>query len=136
MQTDPMTIGEVYDGLLAIAAGDGFAVDASTSDRGNGLLQSRWRQRTLERHFPGRYRLRAEIMLEEGSALGGWPVRFAIEQQKVEDLRRSNDPREDDWSDHGQDREREAIFADKLVRRLAPKSLARPNAAAADRPAP
>jgi hypothetical protein len=75
-------------------------------------------------------------MLEEGSALGGWPVRFAIEQQKVEDLRRSNDPREDDWSDHGQDREREAIFADKLVRRLAPKSLARPNAAAADRPAP
>lgn len=121
LQTAPMSLGECYDGLAFIAQNDGFAPDVSTCDRGNGLWQSRWRMRQLGLNRPGRFRLRAEIIIEEGSREKGWPVRFAIDQQKVKDLRRSNDPVEDDWSEDGQDREREAIFGDKLARRLVAK---------------
>jgi hypothetical protein len=122
LQSAPMTLGECYDGLAFIAQNDGFAPDVSTCDRGNGIWQSRWRMRQVGLNRPGRYRLRAEIIIEEGSKEKGWPLRFAIDQQKVKDLRRSNDPTEDDWSDAGQDGEREAIFGDKLARRLAVKT--------------
>jgi hypothetical protein len=40
----------------------------------------------------------------------------------VKDLGRSRQPREEDWSDDGQDREKESILGEKLVRRLAPKA--------------
>lgn len=117
-----MTFGECYDGLVFIATRDGFAADTLASDRGLGTWHSRWRERELGLGRPGRYRLRAEVMIDEGSTTIGWPIRYAIEQQKVKDLGRSRQPREEDWSDDGQDREREAIFGEKLVRRLAPKA--------------
>jgi hypothetical protein len=82
------------------------------------VWQSRWRERQIGLGRPGRYRLRAEILIDEGSAADGWPVRYAIEQQKVKDLRQSLQPQERDWSPDGQDREREVIFGEKLVRRL------------------
>jgi hypothetical protein len=82
----------------------------------------------LERSFPGRYRLRVEVLLDERSAATGWPVRYVVEQEKVEDLRRSLDPREEDWSSTGQDKEKEVLLGERLVRRLAPKSTAIPTA--------
>ncbi len=121
MKTAPMTFGECYDGLLFIARNDGLTIDPSTSDRGLGTLQSRWRLRQLGLGRPGRYRLVAEVMIDEGTPQEGWPIRFVFEQQKVKDLRRATDPAESDWSDDGQDKERETIFGEKLVRRLGDK---------------
>lgn len=119
MQSGPMTIGECYDGLEFVATRDGFRPDLLACDRGLGTWQSMWRDRTLALGRPGRFRLRAEVLLDEGSPALGWPLRFAIEQQKVEDLRKSLQPTEDDWSRDGQYRDREVDLAEKLVRRLA-----------------
>ncbi|MBL9078350.1 MAG: hypothetical protein JNL08_12645 [Planctomycetes bacterium] len=122
MRTAPMRLGECYDGLVFVATHDGFTADMTACDRGLGRWQSRWRERQLGLNRPGRYRLRAEVMVDEGSPATGWPIRYAVEQQKVKDLGRSDDPRDEDWSADGQDREREMILGAKLVRRLAPKA--------------
>lgn len=122
MRSAPMTFGACYDGLVFIAQRDGFSADSLTTDRGNGSWQSRWRERQIGLGRPGRYRLRAEVMIDEGNDATGWPVRFAVDQQKVKDLTKSLQPREEDWSDDGQDVEREAILGEKLSRRLASKA--------------
>lgn len=122
LKSAPMTFGECYDGLVFIAGKDGFSPDALACDRGMGTWQSRWRERQLGLGRPGRFRLRAEVLIDEGSPEAGWPIRFAIDQEKVKDLRKSMQPTEDDWSDDDQDTEREAILGEKLVRRLAPKA--------------
>jgi hypothetical protein len=125
LTTDPMPVGQVFEGIIHVASGDGLVADATETDRGNGIWQSRWRMfiMPLTRH-PGRYRLRVEVLLDEGSAANGWPVRFAVDREKVDDLRRSIEPREDDWSSAGQDTEKEALIGDRLARRLAPKGRA------------
>ncbi|MBL8738007.1 MAG: hypothetical protein JNL12_16350, partial [Planctomycetes bacterium] len=38
------------------------------------------------------------------------------------DLRRDENPREEDWSADGQDAAKEALFQERLLRRIAPKS--------------
>jgi hypothetical protein len=122
MRTAPMKYAECYDGVVDIATHNGFTADTTISDRGLGVWQSRWRERVADNAGrSGRYRLRAEVMMEEGSTTSGWPLRFAIEQQKVKDLRKSMDPTEDDWSDDGQYGDREVILAEQLVRRLVPE---------------
>ncbi len=124
LQTEPMTLGEAFDGLVHVANGAGFTSDASVTDRGMGVWQSRWRTRVLPPvGHPARFRLRAEILVDEGSAAAGWPMRYAVDQETVDDLRRSIDPREEDWSSAGQDREKEAILGEALARRLAPRSV-------------
>jgi hypothetical protein len=125
MTTDPMPVGQVFEGIVLVASGDGLTADATETDRGNGVWQSRWRGfiMPLTRH-PGRYRLRVEVLLDEGSAATGWPLRFAVDREKVDDLRRSIEPREEDWSAAGQDTEKEALIGDRLARRLAPKGRA------------
>jgi hypothetical protein len=125
LKTEPMTFADCYDGIVHVASRD-LSTDASVSDRGLGIWQSRWRAKGFERNFTGRYRLRVEVLVDEGTAKDGWPIRYVVEQQKVEDLRRSMDPREEDWEDAGQDREAEAILGERLLRRLAPKATAIP----------
>jgi hypothetical protein len=126
LRSAPMAYGECFDGLVFVASGAGFSSDASVTDRGLGIWQSRWRTRIepVKRH-PVRYRFLAEVLLDEGSDSTGWPIRFVVEQEVVNDLRRSMEPREEDWSRHGQEREKEAILGDALVRKLAPKAPAR-----------
>jgi hypothetical protein len=121
MKSAPMTFGACYDCNVHIATGGGYGVDLAGTDRGNGVWQSKWRERQLGLGRPGRYRLLAEVPLDEGSTQAGWTVRFVVEQQKVKDLRKSMDPKEEDWSDDGQDRERETLFGEQLVRGLNPK---------------
>lgn len=123
IKTAPMTIGECYDGLIFIADKDGFSPDMTECDRGLGTWQSRWRMRQIGLGRPGRYRLKAEILVDEGSAKDGWTIRYVVEQQKVKDLRRSLEPSDTDWSNDGQDRERESILGEKLVRRLGAKVM-------------
>lgn len=121
IDTAPMAFGECYRSLVFVAEHHGFSPDVPNCDGGNGVWQSRWRPRQLGLNRPGRYRLRAEVLFDEGSPTKGWAVRFVIEQQKVKDLRRAAQPTEDDWSSDGQDAEIEAIFGEKLKRRLGAK---------------
>ena len=120
--TVPMTQAECYDGMVFVAYADGLTPDIPTCDRGHGTWQSRWRTRQLPIFGLGRYRLRAEMLLDEGSSSEGWIIRYIVEQQYVEDPRRRQDPVEEDWEDSGQYREREVLFAAKLERKLGPKT--------------
>lgn len=122
LQTAPMTLGQCFDGLVFVAQTSGFSADVPECDRGNGKWQSRWRLRQLGLGRPGRYRLRAEVLLDEGSNAKGWPIRYVVEQQKVKDLRRSMEPTEEDWSSDYQDREAETILGERLSRRLSSKT--------------
>lgn len=118
LRSGPMALGECYESVAFIVQNSGFAADEAACDRGYGIWQSRWRMRHLGLGRPGRFRLRAEVLLDEGSVEKGWPVRFCVEQQKVKELRNSLEPREDDWSNDGQNTELEELIADKLARRL------------------
>ena len=124
LKTAPMTLGECMDGVVHVAKGAGFMSDDSVTDRGMGIWQSRWRGRVMRPSGnPARYRLYLEVLVEEGSAADGWPIRYTVDQEKVDDLRRSIEPREEDWSSTSQDSETEAILGEAFVRRLAPKPM-------------
>jgi hypothetical protein len=118
MTTKPMRQGEVFAAVDQLARADGFLPDAANSDTGLGTWQSRWRNRQIGLGRPGRFRLRVEVMIDEGSLETGWPVRYLVEQQKVKDLKKSINPTEDDWSSDGQDAEKEFLFARRLSLRL------------------
>jgi hypothetical protein len=112
--------------VVHVATGSGLTSDDSVTDRGLGIWQSRWRMRTLPTtRRVARYRLRLEVMLEEGDAKTGWPIRFAVDQEVVKDPRRDLAPRDEDWSRDGQEREKETILGEALARRLAPKPMPR-----------
>lgn len=123
LQTEPMSIGACFDGVEHCARGMKFVSDDSVTDRGLGIWQSRWRQRVKPPvGKPARYRLRVEILLDEGTPKTGWPLRFVVDQEVVDNLRKATSPEEDDWSSDGQDREIESIYGEALRRRLAPRS--------------
>lgn len=126
LETEPMTLGACYDGLVACAQGARFLPDLGNCDRGYGTWQSRWRHRETERNFPIRNRLIAKIKVDEGSTEKGWRILYYIEQEKAKDLRRHASITEDDWSADNQDQEGEAILGEMLVRRLAPRSVLAP----------
>lgn len=121
MKTAPMTFADVYDGVAFVATTGGMLPDSPNCDRGNGTWQSRWKTRSLEIFGLGRYRLRTEVLLDEGSAKDGWTVRYVVDAEMVKDARRRRDPKDEDWSDAGQDREAEALFAERLQRRIGRK---------------
>ncbi|MAD33510.1 MAG: hypothetical protein CMJ88_07110 [Planctomycetes bacterium] len=124
LQTEPMTLGEAWQGWQDIVTSrDGWVVDHSATDRGNGVWQSRWKRRETERNFPVRSRLCMEVLVEDGSRKDGWVMRFAVEQEICEDLRRHQEPAEDDWSGFGQNAEAEKVLGERLARRLAPGSV-------------
>jgi len=124
LQTEPMTLGDAWQGCVDIVTSrDGWVVDHSATDRGNGVWQSRWKRRETERNFPVRSRLCMEILVDDGSRQEGWLVRYAVEQEICEDLRRHQEPTEEDWSSYGQNTEAEAVLGERLVRRLAPDSV-------------
>jgi len=118
VRSGPATQAEVYDAVEYLARTDGFQRSEGECDRGLAVWASRWRYRQIGLGRPGRYKLRAEVLLENGSKEEGWVVRYIIEQQKVKDLGRSLDPAETDWSNDGQDGEREFLFGQRLQMRL------------------
>lgn len=126
-----MSQAEVYDALEYVARTDGYAPGPGC-DRGLGVWQSRWRFRQIGLGRPGRFRLRGEVLVDRGNAQQGWTVRYLVEQQKVKDLRYSMDPREEDWSNDGQDDNREETFGERLRMRLGVRSSATPGAPSTD----
>ncbi|MFK7741649.1 MAG: hypothetical protein AB8H80_15130 [Planctomycetota bacterium] len=124
LKTEPMSIGAAWNGFVQIVtARDGWLSDQSVTDQGLGIWQSRWKKREMERNFPIRNRFYAEFLLDEGSREDGWLIRYYVEQEKCKDLRRHAAPSEEDWSKDGQDQEAETILGQRLIRRLAPKSV-------------
>ncbi|MCR9247165.1 MAG: hypothetical protein NXI31_19200 [bacterium] len=121
IKTAPMSRADCYDGLVFVATRDKYAPDIRECDRGLGTWQSRWRVVTRERFGLYRYRLIAEMLLDEGSAQDGWIIRYLVEQEKVSDPRRDRDPQEGDWKHVGQEREAEALLRARLERKLGPK---------------
>jgi hypothetical protein len=117
MQSGSATRAEVFQAIDTTAQTDGY-MPGSGCDRGMGLWESKWRYRQLGLGRPGRFRLLVELLLDDGSTADGWTVRYRIEQQMVDDLRRSMDPLEDDWESAGQDFEREELFGERLRMRL------------------
>lgn len=116
-RSGPTTQADVYDAIDTLARADGFG-PSTESDRGLAVWVSRWRVQQLGLGRPGRLRLRAEILLDESSAETGFTIRYYFERQKVKELKHAQNPQEDDWSDDGQDQEREFLFGEKLKRRL------------------
>lgn len=124
LQTEPMSLGEAWQGWEDIVTSrDGWVVDHSATDRGNGVWQSRWKRRETERNFPIRSRLTMEVLVDDGSRSDGWVLRYAVEQEICKDLRRHREPQERDWSAYGQNTEAEAVLGERLVRRLAPAAV-------------
>ena len=124
LQTEPMSLGEAWQGWVDIVTSrDGWVVDHSMTDRGNGVWRSRWKRREIDRNFPVRSRLCMEVLIDDGSRQDGWIVRYVIEQEICEDLRRHRDPGEEDWSTYGQNAEAETMLGERLVRRLAPDAV-------------
>ncbi|MCA8976910.1 MAG: hypothetical protein KDC98_19460 [Planctomycetes bacterium] len=122
VQSVPMTLADCYDGIVDTATTVGLVPDISVCDRGLAIWQSKWREVSLRPFGLGRFRLRAEVLLEEGSAERGWVVQFAFEREKVGDPRRERSPIEEDWQADGQDREKEALFGERLRRRVGVKT--------------
>ncbi|HEB52353.1 MAG TPA: hypothetical protein ENI87_03755 [bacterium] len=124
LQTDAMPLGEAWNGFVEIVTGrNGFATDYAGTDRGNGVWLSRWKRRELAGNYRGRIRLRGEFLVDDGSTQEGWLLRYYIEREKVEDLRRHRDPREEDYSADGQDTQAEEDLYQRLVRRLSPTAV-------------
>jgi hypothetical protein len=116
-RSGPTTQAEVYDAIDYLARTDGFG-PSTECDRGLAIWVSRWRVQQIGLGRPGRLKLRVEILLEESDPKEGFFVRYRIERQTVEDLGKSLEPEEDDWEDDGQDTEREALFGERLRRKL------------------
>lgn len=124
LKTEPMTRGAAWNRFVeVVTARDSWLSDPSETDRGLGIWQSRWRVREKERNFPIRNRLRAEFLFDYGSDEEGWLLRYVVEQESCDDLRRHSNPREEDWSADGQETELEAILGQRLLRALAPESV-------------
>jgi hypothetical protein len=110
-----LSFAEVYDGIEMVSR-DGFVPEPEQCDRGLGVYQSRWHESGQSLGLrPIRVRLRAEIM-EGGSREKGWVVRYCVEQQKVKDMGKFTELSEKDWSNAGQDPEREANIGNRLRR--------------------
>lgn len=116
-RSGPATQAEVYDAIDFLARTDGFG-PSTESDRGLAIWVSRWRVQQIGLGRPGRLKLRAEIVLDQSDPKEGFLVRYRIERQTVKDLGKSLEPQEKDWDDDGQDGEREALFGERLRRKL------------------
>ena len=121
VKTEKIAQAELFDAIEHIALKNGYTPDVGETDRGLGVFVSRWRRSHQWVGRPLRYRLVVEVDLEEPTQEGGYFVRYAVERQKVGNPSRSMDPREEDWSDDGQESEAEYLFGTSLQLRLTGK---------------
>ena len=118
--TRPIAFQDAWEAVAQTAARHGYPLDDSLSDRGRGEFKSRWRTTTQGFGQTRRRRVVAELKRADvGESLPlGWEIRFHVEQQAVKDMARSLDPREEDWSGDGQDRNLEDIMEAQLKMRF------------------
>ena len=117
LRVGDVPFARVWEGLDYVCRTDGFRVDSAASDRGLGIYETRWRERTLALGHAGRRRLHAEIN-DDHQVENGLMVRFYVEQQRVHELTRALRFVEDDWADAGQDTGYQRIFGERLRHRL------------------
>lgn len=121
IETAPMPQAELFDAIEYIAVKNGYTPDIGECDRGLGHYQSRWRQSHQWVGRPVRYRLMVDVDYENLLPNDGYLVRYAVERQKIGNPARSMDPREEDWSNDGQEAEAEYLFGTSLQLRLTGK---------------
>ena len=108
-------LGDAWTAVEEIAKVDGFPVDPAGTDRGLREFTSRWRTSELPFRRSNRRRVHARF---ERTDDNGWLIRYYVEQQTVEDISKSFDPEDRDWSAAGQDAETENRFTAKLKSRF------------------
>lgn len=90
----------------------GFRPDPQETDRGNKVIQSKWRTRALAFRRGSRKRLRGEFTKgDPGHVL----LDFYVENQIVKDFARSMNPAEEDWQHAGQDLELEGRIEAQMM---------------------
>lgn len=125
---------DLWTAVVETATRHHFTPDSEGTDRGRGRFQSRWRVSTPGFGQSHRMRLRAELEQQPpaDTAPPVWVLRFCVERQTVPDMARSMNPREQDWSGDGQDRDTEDVLEAQFRLRFG-QSLRRSEDAAADR---
>lgn len=114
----PLGFGETWEHFADVAERSGFRMDPVASDRGLRIFISRWREspapfgKGVRTRLQGRFE-RVEPKPEHaGKEL--WRLEYFVERQIVTDISRGFEAEEDDWSDDGQDGEREQILLGQL----------------------
>lgn len=114
----PLGFGETWEHFADIADRSGFRLDPSGTDRGLRVFVSRWRESPAPFGKGVRTRLHGAFEKVDERAnpsrREAWRLEFWVERQTVTDISRGFEPRESDWVDQGQDREREQILMGQL----------------------
>ena len=103
---------DVWGEFAQIAARNGYPEDMSKTDRGQRKFVSRWRSITAPFRRSERTRVIGEFAKTEAQH---WQVRFYVERQTVGDMAKGFfDVSEADWSNAGQDRDKEDLMFGQL----------------------
>ena len=107
------SFGDIWVGMQHVTRRLGYAADRGETDRGRRVFQSTWETRLMFPRGSMRYRVRAEVERIRPNE-PGWRVRCYVERQKVNNIARSLNPREEDWEPDGQDPLKENVFVGTL----------------------
>ena len=111
----PQAFQDIWDAVAEVSTRHGMAPHGRYTDRGRGQFTSRWREVTPGFGQSMRQRVRAQLIEQKGEDDAVlWQVRLCVERERVKDLGRSLQPREEDWSSDGQDQELEQIIVTQL----------------------
>ncbi len=105
---------EVWRRFKKVASSNQFSEDVGESDEGKGLFISKWNTFVAPFGLSKRSRLQAYFERSQGADASGWTIYYHIEKQEVDDISKSFEVNEDDWSAAGQDRTREEIMLGQL----------------------
>lgn len=108
----PVPFEDAWDAVAQIAEIDQMPIDAAGTDRGKRVMQTMWRTRSMPFRGSIRRRLRAEF--EQPEQGRDWLVKFCVEKQTTGLVSGGFDPKEEDWTDAGQDDQMEMLMLAKL----------------------
>ncbi len=107
--------GEAWNAFVDVGVTNGYRQfdGPDGTDRGMRVFVSTWRESPAPFRMSARTRLRGKFERPEGQD-DAWQIRFYVQRQKVREIEAGFDPHEADWSDDGQDGDREDIILGQL----------------------
>ena len=103
------TFGQVWRGFDGASRRQGFLSEPGKTDRGAKKYESRWIERIAPFRRGRRFRLAAEFVRPEDQP-AVWRIRYYVETQRVDNLKKVMNPEEDDWEPAGQDGLKEDVL--------------------------
>ena len=100
---------DLWNQFVRIAQTNGCMPNPSETDRGQRVYVSAWIENPAPFGKGFRTRLHARFNRPEDQTKG-WVLEFYVQRQIVDDFANSWEPAEDDWSDEGQDVQRQRIL--------------------------